>query len=287
MSSLGVIVGNEPADYRAFDRWLGRQASFALLAFNEGSPAAFASSIPYIATQGRAFIGAGATVIWSVPCPGSKQLEAIVGGQHDALYLNCAKAILGAYGARDVSPIYVRLPWEFNLPGQPSGARDREDRWNAPLFVAAWVKLARIFQVASPRFRRIWCPNVERQGIDPELCWPGSQHVDIIAQDIYIQKAYSKPGAFRNYFLGCQNGLQWGVDFARKNGKPYALGEYGIDDDSLVGDAAAMFVWIKSLGRTLHHHNWWDRRENIDTKISDGSHPKVGAAYKAAFSIAR
>lgn len=280
--AVGCINGNTPGMYSTFSQWLGARPQFALLAFNQTNASQLASSVPYIIQQGQAFTRLGAMVVWSVPCPGGNQLEAIVAGHYDSLYTNLFKSILAAYPGNNTH-IYVRLPWEFNLPDQENAAVDKNGRWSAALFVKAWQHIATIAHNVSTRFMRIWCPNVTTQSLDPALCWPGAQYVEIVAQDFYMQAAYNRPGDIR-WFMTEQRGLVWGKNFAAANGKYYALSEWGMDSDSFVGDFNTASLWLKSLGAKLHHHNWWNMPDVINCVLTNGSHPKLAAAYKTQFA---
>lgn len=279
--SLGSITGNDPSGFGRFATWLGRKPELAQLYFNQTGTTQLAESIDFECDNATKFMALGAKIYWSVPTPGARQLEAIVAGTHDALYGRLFKRIVAAEGAGNAS-ILVRLPWEFNLAEQENAARDQNGNWNAALFVAAWQHLAKLARVASPRFRRVWCPNVGRHGIDPELCWPGADHVEIVAQDFYLQTRYDPPGTFF-YFRNSDRGLGWGTEFARRFAKPYGLSEWGMDSDRYAADLAATGVWLAGLGSQLHHFCWWDRPEGIDCRISDGSHALLGKTFRTEF----
>lgn len=267
--------------YLRFSQWFGRRPPLAVLSFNQTSPKAFISSIPYIVNCGKAYGQLGAQVLWSVPCPGKRQLEEIVAGNFDNHYRGLFQSVL-AVSPADNSPILVRLPWEFNILGQENMAKDKNDKWASALFIYAWRKIATIARQVSPRFQRIWCPNACTMNFDPTWCWPGAGFVDIVAQDFYLQTRWNKPGAF-NWFLNEQRGLIWGAKFAAQNNKPYGITEWGMDNDVFVKDFNLAALWMKGLGNSLHHHCWWDRSEVIDCRISDNQRAALGAAYKEQF----
>jgi hypothetical protein len=276
-----VITGNDPAGYTRFAAFLGHKPALALLAFNQSNPTALWASVPYICAQGAAFMAAGAQVLWSVPCPGAGQLEAIVDKTWVGKYGTLFKSIL-AVSPADNSPILVRLPWEFNLAGQQNAATDKNGNFNAALFVQAFQTLANIARGISPRFTRIWCPNVTTMPLDPQLCWPGAGYVEVVAQDFYMQSQWNKPGDF-SWFLNERRGLLWGLNFARQNGKRYGLSEWGMNSDAFAGDFNATALWLAGIGGTLHHHCWWDRADVIDCRIADGTHPALAVAYRKQF----
>ena len=282
---LGVLSGNDPAQYLQFSTWLGRKPEIAALAFNQSGPDAFVKSIPYIIGQAKLFMADGAQVAWSVPFPGKGQLEAVQSGQFDAVYTDLARQIVAATPSGD---ILVRLPWEFNLGWQENAAKDRNGNWAEGLFIGAWSRLSLLFRVVSPRFKIVWCPNVCTKDRDPAKLLPRSQHYDIIAQDFYMQKAYDRPGAF-SYFRDEARGLQWAVNLAKAKGKLYAISEEGMDDDIFADDLKAYIAWKASVG--VHHACWWDYPDPnnpnvgavIDSRLSTGNHPVLGAIYRAAY----
>lgn len=279
---LGSISGNDLTALWRFATWFGRKPQLALVAFNQTNLTQLSSSTSYICSIALRFMALGPRILWSVPCPGAGQLEAIAAGKHDALYRAIMKQIL-AVSPGTSSPILVRLPWEFNLKGQQNAAVDRYGKWNAPLFVAAWRRIATITRQVSPRFQRIWCPNVTTMSLDPALCWPGVDYVEVVSQDFYMQRAYNRPGDFK-WFRDEPRGLGWAATFAKNKGKRYGLSEWGMDSDIFADDLTAAAAWLKALGAHIHHHCWWDRPEVIDCRISDGTHPRLAAIYKQQFA---
>ncbi len=277
---VGSITGNELSGYIRFAKWFGRRPKLALLAFNQTNATELANSIPWICNQGAMFAAAGAQILWSVPCPGSRQLEAISAGSFETLYTRLFRSILNV-SPRDDSPILVRLPWEFNLAWQENAALDKNGKVNTTVFVNAWRRIATIAKGMSPRFLRIWCPNVTTQSLDPIKCWPGFQFVEIVSQDFYMQTAWNKPGDL-GWFLKEPRGLQWGADFAKFYKKPYAISELGMDSDIFAADLNALSTWLRGL-TNVHHIAWWDRPEVIDSRISDGTHPMIGKAFRNQF----
>jgi hypothetical protein len=279
-TQIGSITGNDPVGYLNYAKWFGRKPQLALLAFNQSNASALSSSISYMCQQAEGFMADGAQILWSVPCPGAKQLEAIVAGSYDSLYTNLFQSILAV--SLNSTRILVRLPWEFNLGWQENAAIDRNGNVNCTLFINAWIRIASIAKNVSPYFYRIWCPNVTTMSLDPINCWPGAKYVEYISQDFYMQSAYNKAGDF-SWFLNEARGLKWCSNFAVAQGKRYGLSEWGMDSDVFVGDLNSTAAWLASLGNNMNHHCWWDRSDVIDCSISDGSHPGLAAAYKKQF----
>jgi hypothetical protein len=118
--------------------------------------------------------------------------------------------------------------------------------------------------------------------LDPLSCWPGTNYVEYISQDFYMQTAYNKAGDFA-WYLNEARGLQWCADFALAKGKRYGLSEWGMNSDIFVPDLKSTAAWLASLGNNMNHHCWWDSPEVIDCRISDGTHPGLAKAYYTEF----
>lgn len=270
---IGAAVGNEVSGYQRWASWF--RPGPVLMAFNQLDPAAFASSIPWILNRGKEMLAAGAsTIVWSVPFPGSRQIERVAAGHFEADYWTIAKSIAAVQPEGD---ILVRLPWEFNLGWQENAAIDRYGNWSGDMFLAGWNYLADMFRRASPRFRRIWCPNILTMDLDPSRCLPRANRYEIIALDFYMQAKWNEPGSFA-WFRDRPWGLEAMAALGKSKGKPIALTEFGMDSDLLADDLRAALAWAKA--HDLHHLLWWDRPEVIDCRLSDGHLPKLGEIFK-------
>jgi hypothetical protein len=288
---LGAITGNEIAGMEQWAKWLGRAPDHDLIYFNQNSWPELESSVPFIVNVGKQILAAGRKVHWSVPLGGVGGYEATRDGAKDALYSSMASQILGVYGEGD-SRICVRLPWEFNGDFQTMRAQSRSGAWDGALYRQTYRRIAQIFKKTSPRFYFDWCPNIGTLKLDPELCYPGDDVVDVVSVDVYYRKAYDNTGlndggsGIFNYRKTQPNGLDWLEKFATTHGKLIGLSEWGVDDNSATVFMTKMVEWLKGLGPKLSHHNYWDRTEVIDTKISNGNLPAIGAIYKEAFGRA-
>ncbi|WP_277979875.1 hypothetical protein [Sphingomonas phyllosphaerae] len=286
---LGAITGNDPAAMRQWAQWLGRPQDHDLLYFNQDSWEQLDQSIDYIAGVGREVLAQGRRVQWSVPVGGPGGYDSVTAGQRDDLYRRVAGAILAAY-PKGNGRIYVRLPWEFNLPSQSLAARDAGGRWAARLYVAAWRRIAGVFRQVSHRFYFDWCPNIGEGGINPEQCYPGDDVVDVVSLDLYYQGRYDDQNmrdggrSIFGYRLSQPFGLAWLSSFGARHGKLIGLSEWGVDDDRAVVFAQLLAAWIGAQGSRLSHHNYWNRSDGgINAKLTDGHLPRVARAYRAAF----
>lgn len=271
-----------------FAGFLGRAQDHDLLAFNQNDWRAFEDSVDYIVGVGQQVIEAGRRVHWSVPVAGGGGYESIAFAQRDKLYNHIASSILHAYGP-GASRILIRPPWEFNADFQSQRAKDYSGTWAATLYATAFRHIVGIFRTVSPRFYFDWCPNIGTEGMNPELCYPGDRFVDVVSVDVYFNKKYDNKGtgdsgaSMFDYRRAQSNGLDWLTGFAIAHRKLIGLSEWGVDDDTATSYMAQMCRWIISRGVRLSHHNYWDRPEGIDCRLSDGSHPQLAQVFRTAF----
>ncbi|PZU11875.1 hypothetical protein [Sphingomonas sp.] len=285
----GVITGNDPKLMLEWRRWLGRTEDHDLLYFNQQGWVELEGSIDFIVFLARQVLAAGRRVHWSVPVGGKAAYGEVAAGKHDPLYSRIATTILSAY-PKTGERICVRLPWEFNMETQTLAARDAAGRWDARAYIAAYRRIAGLFRRASPLFYFDWCPNIGRGGIDPESCYPGDDLVDVVSLDVYYRAQYDDQGhqdaglGIFYYRKSQPYGLDWLAAFGRKHGKLIGLSEWGVDDDRATEFMRLMIGWIQAQGAHLSHHNYWDRTDGgVNSRLSDGHLPAIGALYRSAF----
>ena len=290
---LGAITGNDPIQMERFGRWLGRTQDHDLLAFDQRNWVLFENSIGYVTSLGEQVLLRKRRVQWSVPVAGYGAYESVVAGQHDDLYQRAAQAILRCY-TDGRSRICIRPPWEFNIEDQSQGVKSLYGVWNGRLYVDAYRRIVNIFRRTSTRFYFDWCPAVGLGEIDPELCYPGDDVVDVISCDIYYMKKYADQGKTDNgrsifyYRKGQPRGLDWLDQFSSTHHKLIGLSEWGVDSDTATVYTEMLAGWIKGLGPRLSHHNYWDRTDGeVNSRISDGSLPAIADIYRRAFGAKR
>ena len=280
MSTVGLIVGNDPKALTAWKKLTGINPAWFLLAYGESGPQELSDNGPWMAQLSTAFrkLPGAQAGIFSVPLLRGK-LEEIVAGRHDGLYRKIATELLSAY-ADSRYRIDIRIGWEGNGDFNANVARNAAGKWSPALWVDAYKQIVGVYRSVSPRFRFTWCPNYGNQGVDPCLLWPGPDYADIVALDAYLSGAWAKTGSGRAMVAGV-HGLQWGADFAAMNGKPFALGEWGMDSDMLVPEFRYVADWLNGLGPHLIYQNWWNRPEVFDCRLE--RLPRMLGAFKAAF----
>lgn len=249
--------------------------------FNQTGPAELSGSVPWGVGLGKQAIAKGRKVLWSVPFPGARRMEEVNEGLHDDRYRLIADQILAAEMGAGV--IYVRPPWEFNLPGNPENLMlDKAGAVAAALGARAWRRIAMLFRCKSPRFKLVWSPDVEHptsEAFDPLKAWPGVEYVDIIAPDMYLGYAFGhKPGDyaggwFKTPFLRLRQ-------FAYDKGKLFGLAETGADHDDFAPDVRAWLADTVSAPSGCAFVNWWDDWQVIDCVISKPGRPALAAAYQ-------
>jgi len=286
---LGAIIGNDTVLMERWARWLGRPQDHDLLYFNQDSWPKLEASVDYIVDIGRKVLARRRRVQWSVPVGGWGAYDSLNGGQHDALYERIARSILTAYD-EDKSRICIRPPWEFNIPDQSQASKSVYGVWDGRPYIAGYRRIVGIFKKVSPRFYFDWCPNIGMGELDPEGCYPGDDVVDVISVDVYYRKQFDDQGRTDNgagifgYRKTQPRGLDWLERFAGAHHKLIGISEWGVDSDRATVFTARMAEWIKGLGPRLSHHNYWDRTDGgVNSRISDGGLPAIGAVYRQEF----
>jgi hypothetical protein len=289
---LGAITGNDTLVMEGWARWLGRPQDHDLLYFNQDSWPKLEASVDYIVDVGRKVLARRRRVQWSVPVAGWGAYDSLDSGRHDALYQRIAGSILGAY-SEDRSRICIRPPWEFNIAGQSQASRSLVGVWDGRPYIAGYRRIAGIFRKVSPRFYFDWCPAVGMGELDPEACYPGDDLVDVISVDVYYRKQYDDQGRADNgaglfgYRKTQPRGLDWLDRFAAAHHKLIGVSEWGVDSDRATVFTARFADWIKALGPRLSHQNYWDRTDGgVNSRLSDGGLPAIGAIYRQAFARA-
>ncbi len=174
---------------------------------------------------------------------------------------------LGA-GLAAVSPATTaaRLWWEFNMNPDANNI-DRA------AFVKCWQHAAPLiragFAKAAPTKKLLltFCPNSD--GADTAPFWPGAQHVDVVAVDAYAAKWGTTAPAKADLLALVQSQLDRITAFAKAQGKPVALGEWGNMTVKQPGQAD-----LQGLG---------DFPEYIDLVFDWAA--KAGALYLSYFNI--
>ena len=207
VSSLGSAMGRQPAyamDYLDGSSWSNMESSAADEASSwSSSPYSMTFSVPMLPQSG-ATLSAGAA------------------GAYDSYFQSIAQALVAHNEAGSI----LRIGWEFDGNWTPWYA----DSSDASEFVAFWQHIVDAMRsVSGADFSFEWCPTIGDTG-DLSSYYPGNGYVDYVAADVYDQSWDTYPGASQEFStLETEpGGLDWLTSFASQNGKPVALGEWGL-----------------------------------------------------------
>ena len=270
---LGAYTGTTPATLAAYQTWLGRPLDDVLVSINQTGWSAFDSSISYDVSQWQP---TGKSVIWSVPLTVTgTSLAQTATGAYDSHYLAAAQAL--ASSEPGTGSIYVRVGWEFNLPGQPWASQGNE-----AAFIQSDRNLVDTFRSVSDRFKFVWDPNVGGT-YNPANAYPGDAYVDVVGGDVYYNPQYDGTNAAAAFATKVSEpyGLQWLQDFAAAHGKPTAISEWGVDTDSSGPYIQAAAQWFAS--HNMLYANYWESDAAYSGALHTGDYPDAGAAYQKAF----
>jgi hypothetical protein len=143
---------------------------------------------------------------------GEERIGQLANGEHTQ-WIDAQVAALGALGG----PVFLRFTWEFDL------------RYvNTDNFVAAWQRVRASFAAGAPNVSFVWCPTwrAYRETDKARLFYPRDDDVDWIAADAYARPNPDKPDYdYRAFDLM----LDKAHEFAVAKGKPFMVGETGVD----------------------------------------------------------
>jgi VCBS repeat-containing protein len=246
---IGVYAGHDPADYHAFENWLGRPME-GFLAYT-GDADWYDMSPNWTQSQ-----LSGHGLFWSIPLfPQSSSLSAVAAGAGDGWFRQYAQQILDNTPPALDGNIYVRTGWEIGGGWMPW---DVEGYDNPELFKAAFKSFAEAFHSVSDVFKIVWdvAGDVQR---DPTIFYPGDKYVDVVSMDFYWTEWMSSDGrvAFES-IRDMPYGLQWLEDFGDARGKPLAHSEWGVPGDRDASDfIRAAAEWFNDPDNDVIYHTYW------------------------------
>ncbi|MBI0435022.1 glycosyl hydrolase [Roseomonas sp. KE0001] len=275
MALLGVYVGNDRNQVSNFEKWLGHEVDgiHAVVGFANWND--FVSSAKWMVND--LWKPTGRDLFWSVPLiTRDANLYSAANGDYNQYYRTVAQTLVnGTPGSDD---IYVRTGWEFN---------GNWFYWNAigkeQAFIGAFREFVEAFRSVSDRFKFEWNVNEASGGIDPAKAYPGDDYVDIIGMDFYWKPEYTGNDPVKAFetVRDLKYGLKWLENFADAHGKPTAYSEWGVKTDTAAPYIKLVQDWFES--HDVVYQTYWDSNDAFPGKISDGTEPRTGAAYKAAF----
>jgi hypothetical protein len=275
----GVYVGNDPARLARFEQWLGAPADAVLGYTNDRDwqgmdPGWIMGQFPDHA------------ILFSIPLfPQTSSLAAVADGAGDERFRAFADKILAnadSVAAPDGN-IYVRTGWEV---GGDTFAWSQQAKSDPEAFKQAFARFADAFHGASDKFKIVWDAVGDRGNVTQY--YPGDEYVDVVSQDFYWQpqwSSYDGGDAFAHYAGSSQGqGLNELKAFAAAHGKPFAVSEWGVkagfDGTEFIQAAEKWFEDNDVLWAA-----YWDSDTAYPGRLSDGSDPASGAAFRDAFGL--
>lgn len=199
---------------------------------------------------------------------GAAGVDAIIGGSKDAVFRR-ELAALAAFRPQDPH-VPIRLGHEANGDWYAWSLDPAKYR-------AAWRHVADIARTVSDRLQLVW--NVNAYSGDIVQWYPGSDVVGVISFDHY-HRGGGAQASFAAVLEHDNAGFARIADFARANGKPLAIDEWGAVANS--GPWVDLFAaWVKA--QPLLWHGYWDSDSNVQTSISSRPTDPTAVAYMNNF----
>jgi hypothetical protein len=183
---------------------------------------------------------------------------------------------------------YVRLGWEFNGNWFPWAASK-----DPAAFRADFRRIVSVMRSQKgAKFKFIWNPVNNVEGVKPIEGYPGDDVVDVIGLDLYDGSWRPQDKSFESrwaYYTEQLYGLNWLRAFSAAHRKPVAFPEWGTgsrpDGHGYANDAkfiANVADWMKGGG--VAFHSYWDyNAPDYSSKLSGHRHPDAEAAFVKAF----
>ncbi len=276
-TALVVHVGNDPADLRQFEQWLGCPVDGVAVHTGQADWADWSGSVGFQLNRWR---GTGRRLYWTIPLiPLGASLAEAGRGRYAGRYARAAREIVAGTPGEAIIPI--RTGWEFNADYWPWASRGREQD-----YIAAFRRFVDAFRTVSPRFRFEWVPNIGGSD-DPAASYPGDAFVDVIGIDAYYDTRWlpADPRLAWAYNVERPYGFRWLEQFADARGKPTAYAEWGVMSagaGAYVQSAANWFDHTRPL-----YQGYWNTDSTFPGKLSGGALESAGAAFRAAFGSCR
>lgn len=268
----------------AFEKMLGRPAD-GVVEFSERSD--WSHMLSSINWALGCWDGTSYRLAQSVPMLMDKGTSLTAGA--DGAYDRHFRALGELLVRKGHADAYLRIGWEFNGGWYP---------WAAKRDPAAFVRLFRrivtvMRAVPGQRFVIVWNPAQGEQQIAPDRVWPGAAYVDVVALDLYNQSwnPLDRLSPQRRWTTLVEQpyGLSWAARFARAQGKPLALPEWGTGtrpDGHGFGDDP---VFIAGVADFVRRHRvaftgYWDYNAgDYNAELSNGRQPRAAAAFRTHF----
>ncbi len=246
----GVFAGYGPAGDAAFGAWRGVPVRESTDYVGSDDWREIEDPVRVITEWGadRAVQPDLSVALW--PATGGS-LAVAASGAYNAHFVALARNLV----AGGLGRAGLRLGWEFNATwyrwsvGTPAGSAD---------YAAAWRQIVTAMRsVPRANFSFDWAPNLQSDGVDPALAYPGDAYVSEIGMDVYDWNEAApneRPLQRWSEIVNKGYGLAWQARFAEAHRKPIAFPEWGLvsyapdpgraggDDPTFIEN---MFGWFK------------------------------------------
>jgi hypothetical protein len=161
-------------------------------------------------------------------------------GEYNAHY----KALAESLVKHGLGESIIRLGWEFNGGWYTWRAKE-----NPEAFAEYWRQIVKTMRAVTgaEKIQFCWNPALGYLQFPSEKAWPGADFVDYVGLDVYddswVKDTYPYPdGAspeeilkrqkkvWNEVLYGGDHGMKFWCDFARKQQRPFALGEWGVSN---------------------------------------------------------
>ncbi len=234
-TQMGIFVGADPNLVREFTDWLGRDVPYVVDFSSRQNWAQIAEPQHQIDTwKDQPYRKVFSLAM--LPDDPADTIERGATGEYNHYFADLARRFIAA----NQEDTIFRIGWEFNIG---------ESRWstdNPEAFIAYWRHIVTTMK-AQPgqQFQFDWNPNNADNKYDAAKYYPGSDVVDYIGIDAYdvswAAGAYPYPEncdatcrtaaqkiAWDQSIYGGARGLRFWSEFARQQGKPMSLPEWGL-----------------------------------------------------------
>ncbi|GAB6902852.1 glycosyl hydrolase [Kineosporia succinea] len=297
---LGVFSGTSPDSTEEFEKWLGRDMTFATLFADRETWDDIASPGSYLTP----WKNSGYRVVMAVPMIPNElnatketSMRAGARGEFNEYFVTLAEHLVENKQDKAI----LRVGWEFNLKSWPWGIDD-EDTYIA--FYRQIVKSMR--SVEGQHFEFDWNPNNGYNPYDGKDYYPGDKYVDYVGVDAYDLHSglYPYPKgcnqackedrqnrAWHEVIFGGDRGLMFWTDFAKQHDKPVSLPEWGMWDlyaDSSGGKDNPQFVeymydFITWAPNNVAYANYFNVNSPLGEHSLTESFPKGGKKFRELF----
>jgi hypothetical protein len=211
------------ASVEAFCTWRGRDCEVAHVYTDRTSWQAMTRGTGWTFDNFAGFPGQLVVSQGLLPEGHNADLAACAAGAHDQDWRDFGTLMVQKGRAASV----VRLGWEFNATFMPWGATDTK------LWKACYRHAALAIRSTNPSVILDW--TINSHGTPSEICggvstncYPGDDVVDIIGIDNYDMAPSASSSADFDRIAAAPDGLTWIYNFAKRHGKKFSVGEWGV-----------------------------------------------------------